>query len=657
MSKKMAPFLGIMVAASSREEAERLYAETALGQKAMAYADRAKTLQFVTHAECSDLLNPQTGKTDLEEEKELVTKLEFLSSGTDTKVHYTVCKDGCGSHLISESSDAMKHCISCGSETKDLSAEDIAKAETLDIDASGVVAVASTMQGAVKRYIGLASGKLNGKFLQDQEGNVFLTNAKTEHKFNVFTGNQDLSVSENHELQALASAGSDLKAFYYVCANTEECGLHVVSTSQDAVICPSCSSGLVEPEDEEDEELDIDAELDDMDLEDEEDIDEEEMEEDEESDSSTPKVARIKIKSESSDDEDSDDEDDDSEDDSDEEEEYSDLEDSDSDDVDEDAEMEEDEESESSSEPITETVVQTQEQSNDEPVVDPTPVTTEQVPVETQEPVETVQVKVDAVALSGAKPQDLSVVFTTINHVPTWLAIANNLLIAKANPVSSARHSDIFTNKVFGEALLASAKENGVDVALTDLGFEKVVVDLPVPKFVQEQVEQQVSEQVASVSSDAQAKLDQVEERYQAALATAFAGVNKGLFKGIKNPIQTSLIAALSSAGIKNSDLLVNQVFESSSTDYISKVMAKAGEIMQYTAQAQNEIAKMVSESNFQPLSDSRSLGDRLGSIATAAEPTQDQPNVSLSTSQQPKPAKVEDFARKADRVLNFSKR
>lgn len=646
MNKKVAPFLGIMVAASSREEAERLYAETALGQTAVAYVDDGKTLQFVTHAECSDLLNPVTGKTDLVEEKELVSKLEFLSSGTDTKVHYTICKDGCGAHLISESSDAMKHCISCGSETKDLSAEELAAHEPLDIDASGVVAVASSMKLAVKRYIGLASGKLQGKFLQDQEGNVFLSNAKAEHKFNVFTGNQDLTVSENHELSALASAGTDLKAFYYVCANTEDCGLHVVSTSQDAVICPSCSSGLVEPEDEDEEELDIDASLDDLE-DSEEDLDEddseesddeedeEDMEDEEESDSSVKsaksnKVLKIRIKSASSDDSEEDMEDESEE-----------LEDSSNEDEEDMEDIEESDSSVETSDVVSDPVATTEEAKVEQPVED------------------TVNIKVDALSLSGATAKDLNVVFTTINHVPTWLAVANNMLIATANPVSSARHKDIFTNKVFGEAVLASAKENGVAQALTDLGFEKVVVDLPVAKTVQEQVEQQVSEQVASVSSDAQAKLDLIEDRYQAALATAFAGVNKGLFKGIKNPIQSTLISSLSSAGIKNAEILVNQVFESSSSDYIQKVMAKAQEIMQFTVQAQNEIAKMVSESNFQPLSDSRSLGDRLGAIASAAEPSQDQPIPSESSVKPSSSStgKSEDFASRAARVLNFSKR
>lgn len=603
------PFLGIMIAATSREEAERLYAETAFGHSALAYSDKGKTMQFVTHAECSDLLNPHTGQADLEEQKELVNQLEFMSQSSDVNVHYTVCKDGCGAHLISESSEAMKNCITCGTVVTDLSEQEISALPTdqtdLDIDVSGIVATAHSLKSAIRKYVQLAAGKKQGHFLKDQEGNVFQSTS-TAHKYNTFTGNEDITVVDAPaDFKALSSTGDNIQAYYYVCANQQDCGLHVVSTSQDAVICPSCSSGLVESEEYEDEELDVEAELeDDMSEDDSDDMEDSDDSEDlDESDSGTKC-------SKSSDDSDEDSEDEESDD----TEEEMDSDDEESEDEEEMEESEEDEED--SSLDISESVT----------------------------------IPVAALSMASVSAKDLHLCSTTINQVPTWLAISQDMIIAKANPVTAVKHKDLFGSKVFGEAVLAAAKEHGVEQALSDMGFEPVVHELDVPKLVQEQVEQQVSEQVASVSADAQTKIDQLAERYSAALATAFAGINKGLFKGLNNPMQTSLINALSSAGIKNSDTLVNTAFEASSSAYIQTVMKKAQEIMEFTAQAQNEVARMVSESTFQPAS-ARTIADRLSSMATSVEV---EPIESVSKAV-PKSSK-EDFAARASQVLKFGR-
>lgn len=652
------PFLGIMIAASSRAEAERLFAETALGQSVVAYSDKDKQLQFVTHAECSDILNPKSGQADLAEEKSLAEQLEFLSSAKDHAVHYTLCRDGCGAHLISESAEAMTHCISCGEQVQSLSEQEIEAALNEahdDIDVSGVVAVAKSLPVALKRYVAIATGKQKGKFLQDKDGHVYQSNSTATHRFNTFTGNEDLSVvAAPAEHKALSSVGGNTQAWYYVCANTDECGSHVVSTSRDAVICPSCSSGLIENEDYTDnDELDVSVEdIDDN-------IDENgDFEETEDSESG-------KRCSASSDDEDCDDESEDDSDDSDEYDEESDdeedSEESDSsaklsnkktakskkvmskssdDDEDCDDESEDDSEDEESEEEMSDEEDMDNEEGDDTDM--------------TMNMSESTNIRVGAVSLAGSvEPKALHVCFATINSVPTWLAIANDYIVAKANPVTAAKHSDIFTNKVFGEAVLAAAKEHGVEQALSDMGFEQVSHDIQVDKLVQEQIEQQVSEQVAAVASDAQAKLDVIADRYKAALATAFSGINKGIFKGITNPMQSALSSALTVAGVRNADLLVGNAFESSSSQYIDAVMRKAQEIMEFTAQAQNEVAKMVSESNFQLQTDRKTIGDRLSSIATVIETDTKEPAVHESVSS----TKKTDFSARADKALRFGRR
>lgn len=612
-------FLGVVVAAASRNEAERMFAESISGNSAVGMADEDKSFQFITHAECSaSAMNPKTGELDLSEATGLVGDLEFVSGDQDINAHYTVCVDGCGSHIISESGTAVTHCLDCGTAIKQLSEEEIneALASTNDIDASGIVAVASTKEEAASKYAILAFGREEAVCLSDSDGNQFITSESSgEFKYNPFTGAADVEKTDGIKTEVLISESSsdDLEANYYVCSDPE-CGSHLVSTSSDTVICPSCSAGLLEPEiSESSVELDLDQ-------------DEEESNDDE--------SVLGEYASESSD------EDHDYEDDMDDEEDMDSDEDSDDDDSDEDDSEEDDEDDSDDDDDSEDDSDEDEDDDSDE---------------EADRTLSLSTVDIDGLALAAklgeVTAEELSVVHLgDVNSVSTWAAIANSTVIATANPVTAAKHLEMFSSKSFGQKVKAIAEDSGVVVALKDMGFEMVAHKLDVPTFVQEQIESQSSAELAEVQGELQAQVDTLSDRYAAALSTSFVGIDKGMWKDLANPIQSSLIEALSSAGIKDADVLVNKVIADNSEKYLQMAVAKAQDLMEFTAEAQNQVATMVEEANYAGLT-SPSTEDRLASLGRALP--QEEPN-HVDENIESVSAQNDDFSGRVNQALNF---
>ena len=651
-NKNNPAFAGIIVAGASKIEAINQYRAVASGEDAQALRSADSKYQMVTVASAADgFHDPLTGNNDM---VAVDAKIDMASESSDLNepVHafMTICADGCGDVVIADSDQAVKFCPSCSSAIPPLSNEEIdrlsSESETETTlegpnGHQGVIVAAKSFDDAENLYLQAMNGE-NVTGINDNTGaedNVsesgadqlaFNTHSSCEIKFSPFYGESSVEQCEdvvgNFEATASEQDGeTGHQGQYLLCSNDVDCGMHIIASNNESVFCPSCSGSLVDPADleemenvalanddetidddeneayasvsESDDEGDDDLESEsgsDADDEDEvdtdvsdEDGDDDEDDEDDDDDLESESGADIddedgNLESNSMDDMDDDEDGDDF-----------DEEDADLDDLDdlEDDEEDEDFDSESSNQEFKVNLLQLVASNEDD--------------------------NLEAANLSVAH-------CGAIVGVETWTAFYKGtpVAMAKSNAVPDTV-SAIFNTAKFGEAVAASARELGVEQALSSMGFQAIQPDCSVEVAVADSI----MSEAESIKQQALASVDSTRndmaESFGAALATAAMGINRGVFAGVSNPIRDNLIASLSAAGIKDPAPLVDRAFEQGSDSYAKILLAKATDINSKAPEVQNQIAESVSQTNFLAAQASVQGVEDIGTVIASTEQTQ----------------------------------
>jgi hypothetical protein len=585
MKRTRTPIRGIVVAGSSLDEVQNLYRAVATGQNVQAFSDSDDTFIVLSSTESNiDMLNPLTGSDDLIAGDGLTEQMEFLSSASNETVdtNYTICTAGCGVHILADDADLMQHCPACASSLEMLDEDQI---ESLSADEDGegcegcqesAMASGATFEEAVASYRNLINGDVDATHIQVDSDVIIAVAGAAE--YNVYSGDV-ADVVEDYQpqiLEAIASTSDNIEAHHFICSSSSCTAPHVICSDEMPVFCPSCASGLLEPED-----LDYEESLSSSDEDDEDDIDEDDVDMDEDMDDEDYEESLSS--SEDDLDEDDLDEDDLDEDDLDED-------DLDEDDLDEDEE-DEDEEDEESDDGMTLSVssVRTVRRGRNRSLSSSTP-----------QEFDAVDVSMVATASSkgNLEAAKLDAVYVgSVQGDNTWFAMYDGLPIAKAC-ASTTKHTEIFNGEIFGRAFKAQACEHGVEAALSNMGFEDIQTQLNVPSYVQSEIESQVVEREAAMAASFQQDRDELHDRFSAAMALAATGISKGFFKGKQNPIQQSLITSLSAVGINNASALVAQAFAANSEEYHKLLLAQASNILSYNLETQNQLAEAILDSN-----------------------------------------------------------
>jgi len=532
---------GITVTGNSRHEAEEAYRAVATGKSVTAYADANNEFVILCSGETEITpFNPLTGDADMVEAgSKVIDQIEFQSESSDNvqQTNYVVCSSGCGAHVISDDVET-RFCPACAESLPDDDCPDCDEQSQNTVQASAIesqqiLVAATSLDEAIDAFRAIAS---SGATTARACGDIAVATNLDEDgfRFSPFLGDENVG-TVTVAMAAVASADSEEKVavHHFECMN-DECGLHVVASTDDPVFCPSCSSGLIEPADQtslsgDDEEEDLD-DIDDM---------EEETEE--------------------------------SEDDSDEESE---------DDMDE----EESEESEETEEEDLEDMDEEDEES-----LSAATVTTKVDTVAVGRPM--------LVCVAGAEPaaNKLHAAYAgVIKGQKTVVAFYDGTPVAVANSESSPEFADMLDSPNFGRALCSAAGEIGVGPALNQMGFVDIKPEVEVESIVQQQVAEQIEAQVSQVRAAAETESKDLSNRMTAALATAAQGINSGFFKDTNNPVISALASALTSIGMQGAEQLVRNVFAEHNDAYIRNMIAKASQIMNYDLQVQNELAEVV---------------------------------------------------------------
>ena len=620
-----AEFHGILAVGRSKTDATNKYRLLAMGKGAVAQVDGQRKLSFVTHASHAEqMFNPLTGDMDLETDNRILESLEFASnSSADVEANYLVCASGCGAHVVFDSENLVKFCPQCTaalSESEDDSGDESEDDSDDSLDDSGEDGEGddeSSESSDDEEGDDAEEGDDDEGEGDDDESSESSDDSEscdgddgegddeedTDDAVVVSSSFKD-AMRVFSESNDFASMSSDKKVeVHYTVCSSDKCNAHIVA-ARHVGQCPVCLSEATEPEEVPSElelgESDSEDELPGDDLEGVEEGSDDEGSDDagegdeggdegegegegdgesadpESSESAgkkpaakepkKPKKAPAK-KSESSDEDE------------------------------EDAESDSDDESEEDGSENALSVIDGDE--GDE-----------------------AEISADDDLDSESSADDLDVSYSSaIKGQAAWTAYFKGVPVAMSSKSSAGKNADIFDTPSYGHAVLATAKVAGVKKALVEMGFAPIKRKVAISKVVSKLVEGQVSEQKAALASE----MKQYQERFQAALATAAIGINRGFFAGVQNPLKSSLWNAMSSAGVRNPEVVIDNAFKAHADNYHAVLFAQANDIAGKPAEVQESLAKTILGTTYQAVSSVQSddVESRLAGMGTSVSTEQ----------------------------------
>ena len=559
MSKRNSRLRGIVVVADTEAQVQDHFRAVASGNYRVFESLDGETAIATSDTADLQIMNPLNGEEMVavpDEDKHDMTAT--ASSGEELEAFYVACASGCGQHIIADNQELLDKCPACASDLPNLEEPELKNAKKYP---EILLAVASSQEEAADAYRALASGDCQ-TFAALCDGTMVISNQPL--KFDIYRGTAASEV-ENHvpQIAVAANAEGNVHAHYFTTAadNREEGQLHIISSDATPIFCPQTSSGLVDP-----------AEL--------------------------PEQNKGTASDDDEDDEDEDDfEDDEDEDDEDEEEED-----------DEDDEDEDDEDDDDLSLSLANSKSEkTSKKGGVRKKVKATASTqTEESEVKDENKnVATAATVSEKVALTASfvayaandmKADTVEVAYAgNIAGEPTWVAFHNGVPFAKA-VASAAENPATFADDSFGRAFKAVASEQGVHAAMSQLKFEEIRPVVDVEKLVQTEVESRVSAQAAELAEAASRDAAELSGRFEAALATAAQGVNRGFWKNLQNPVRVALASTMDSLGIQGGDELLQRAFAEHSDAYNKLILAKASEIIKLDLSVQNQLAESLND-------------------------------------------------------------
>lgn len=632
MPGKKVPFHGILTVGSTKEEALALYRDVALGRgaKAMASLSGDSGLSFVTSLSTEiEMFNPQTGDLDLEQKDELLKGLDFQKSeSSNVEMHICQCSDGCGAYLAFDDPGLVQHCPACASDVDP-------EADVEDEPAPEPEPAADPEEDPEEDEGDEESESEESESESEDDGDDDDADLDGEDEDEVGEDGADeeggpivvASDSPSRALQMFRSQMSrrmvsvsgdnaEVDTEYVVCSSAE-CGAHILGTTE-IHECPACLSAVEEPEVDLDRAIEAEEDAD-LDPEDDEEGD------DEESESGCNKRSAT------------------AEDEGDETGEDLGVGDDDGD------ESEEDEgESEDAPESEPEDAPETEEPAASESseVTDPAPA--EAAPAAEAQPaaepaseVPLEQTVVESSAFAAIAGDDKASALdfsfsSSIMGKPLWTAYHEGQPIAVCGVDDvKAENKALFADSKFGYLALNAARELGTVAALKELGFRPVVHQVSVSKKVDELVGAGVAE--ARAQLDAERK--DYSERLVAALATSAIGITRGYFPNVQNPIKAALWDALSAAGVKQPEILIDKVFMAKADDYHRALFDKALDIIAKPLEVQESLSRTVLDFNYRAVASTEpktSTAGDLGTVVQQSESSVNHQQVSTSSAGAP---------------------
>ena len=158
----------------------------------------------------------------------------------------------------------------------------------------------------------------------------------------------------------------------------------------------------------------------------------------------------------------------------------------------------------------------------------------------------------------------------------------------------------LFRNGTLPSILSASARENGLEQALTDLGFTPVEFNVSVSNVLQQRASKSADERADRLQNEINTIVADTTERYQASVSTAMIGLTRGFWKQDDNAVASALVNKMVASGMSLSSAreMVTSAFAEQGAELMATVFSRAQSLSAMSVEGYNEVSRAIEDIN-----------------------------------------------------------
>ena len=158
----------------------------------------------------------------------------------------------------------------------------------------------------------------------------------------------------------------------------------------------------------------------------------------------------------------------------------------------------------------------------------------------------------------------------------------------------------LFRNGTLPSILSASARENGLEQALTDLGFTPVELNVSVSNVLQQRASKSADERADRLQNEINTIVADTTERYQASVSTAMVGLTRGFWKQDDNAVVSALVNKMVASGMSLSSAreIATSAFAEQGAELMATVFSRAQSLSAMSVEGYNEVSRAIEDIN-----------------------------------------------------------
>lgn len=181
-------------------------------------------------------------------------------------------------------------------------------------------------------------------------------------------------------------------------------------------------------------------------------------------------------------------------------------------------------------------------------------------------------------------------------HGDDMLAFVNDVAVARLSKETAGDYEEVLSTASFGDAVMRMASTEGAKKTLAHFGFKEIQVAFPVSKLAQERINKRVEAKTKEMAKE----IADLTADMQQCLSIAAVGLNKGFFRNHGNPIKAAFFEALTTAGVRKPELLIDKVFAAHGDAYHKSLFEIATDLRSKPLDVRNAMSETVGAVQYQ---------------------------------------------------------
>jgi hypothetical protein len=174
------------------------------------------------------------------------------------------------------------------------------------------------------------------------------------------------------------------------------------------------------------------------------------------------------------------------------------------------------------------------------------------------------------------------------------IAMKGHVAVASMSSKSKSVNAGLINSPALLAAASASVAAEGLRAGLQSVGFSLIRVPVTSKATVERRM-QEVTAKAASIEATKQ-------KTFAESFALAAAGLNRGQWKGVANPMRAALETELTRVGVEHPRRVVSAVFEAAGLPYAEALLSTANRLTKMGASARKELSEVLNmTSNVSP--------------------------------------------------------